>query len=451
MPSTENNNKAGSTKQQCPLEEDTTTEEEPRVSIRANVFFDGTGNNRANVNAGPDGAPFDPSFIRTDSYEADHSNISKLQSLWKKSDKEKHYTLSVYVEGIGTHNNRRDSLVGSGTGQGFSGVKTRVATGLKRIINSIDKLGTNKKISYIHLDTFGFSRGAAAARYFVYYSMQKAGKTLLEQLKAKGYEVGSVKFKFVGLFDTVASFGISHDEDTKQLHLDCLGQTERTVHLCAAEEHREKFRLTNIKSASNGLEIFLPGVHSDIGGGYTAVSKDDKLQIYDIDVTYTRDVHERAFQRETNWLLASGWYKNKNSDNKSDIEKANFFNEIKVSRKKIGNQYSFIPLRIMAKHAKENGIKISGRLAIKHKLPKDLTEFYGTLKAYIAKGNTKPEHWHLDFSDQSHFVKHNDEKAREIRYKYFHFSSYYGSVGMAPQWTNNDPIKGKRKRVIQKG
>ena len=41
------------------------------------------------------------------------------------------------------------------------------------------------------------------------------------------------------------------------------------MHLVAAEEHRKNVSLTDIASAgSKGRELFLPGVHSDIGGDY---------------------------------------------------------------------------------------------------------------------------------------------------------------------------------------
>ena len=43
-----------------------------------------------------------------------------------------------------------------------------------------------------------------------------------------------------------------------------------TFHICAMDEFRENFALTDVgeKVPENSLELFLPGCHSDIGGGY---------------------------------------------------------------------------------------------------------------------------------------------------------------------------------------
>ena len=52
----------------------------------------------------------------------------------------------------------------------------------------------------------------------------------------------------------------------------------------------------DVNSASNGL---LPGVHSDVGGGYTATSSEDSLQILDLDRAFgLSDQNEARFVRE---------------------------------------------------------------------------------------------------------------------------------------------------------
>lgn len=72
------------------------------------------------------------------------------------------------------------------------------------------------------------------------------------------------------MYDTVSSYdGDVFDDitvDKVPLHIPTVGFT---VHLTAEDEHRKKFPLTNIASAgSESKELTLPGVHSDIGGGY---------------------------------------------------------------------------------------------------------------------------------------------------------------------------------------
>jgi len=85
--------------------------------------------------------------------------------------------------------------------------------------------------------------------------------------------VKKIEIDFAGLFDTVASHGLFRLlfslSNTKNLKLHAVSKAKQAIHLIAAEEHRENFSLTDIASAgSKGRELFLPGVHSDIGGGY---------------------------------------------------------------------------------------------------------------------------------------------------------------------------------------
>src|SRR4029079_14671764 len=87
-----------------------------------------------------------------------------------------------------------------------------------------------------------FSRGAAAARHFVYKMMREEGQTLLDRLRDRGFSVGSVAVKFVGLFDTVASFGYAHYNDTRDLDLDAIAAADYVVQLAAAPEPRGDFR-----------------------------------------------------------------------------------------------------------------------------------------------------------------------------------------------------------------
>ena len=113
------------------------------------------------------------------------------------------------------------------------------------------------------LVVFGFSRGAALARKFV--------SELL-------HEDGSRKVAFLGVFDTVAAMDGVHREgeeistqvvfENGTLH----GGVERAVHIVALDEDRVTFTPTLINKDDSRperiLEVWFPGVHSDIGGGY---------------------------------------------------------------------------------------------------------------------------------------------------------------------------------------
>ena len=113
------------------------------------------------------------------------------------------------------------------------------------------------------LVVFGFSRGAALARKFV--SMILADN--------EDYEVS-----FLGVFDTVAAMDgvyrkgekISSDIVFENGTLN--DRVKRAVHIVSLDEDRVPFTPTLINRDFNHpariLEVWFPGVHSDIGGGY---------------------------------------------------------------------------------------------------------------------------------------------------------------------------------------
>ena len=78
------------------------------------------------------------------------------------------------------------------------------------------------------------------------------------------------------VFDTVASIGWPNLDTTQRLQTDVVfedGHTlpsgfKKALHLVALDEQRLAFRPTLINHDGRTLEIWLPGVHSDVGGGY---------------------------------------------------------------------------------------------------------------------------------------------------------------------------------------
>jgi hypothetical protein len=162
---------------------------------------------------------------------------------------------------------------------------------------------------------FGFSRGAAAARHFIH--RRDALRTWPGQRGA-----AELVINFVGLYDTVSSFarqygdlasvvgGVYVDstntdtifcDDVKELGLNLGAVPKKVVHLTAADEHRQNFSLTNINTslkAGVGLELALPGVHSDVGGSYTEAGQGAR----NLEVRRIRDGAEKRR------LIAEGWY-----------------------------------------------------------------------------------------------------------------------------------------------
>lgn len=112
----------------------------------------------------------------------------------------------------------------------------------------------NKKV----IDIFGFSRGAALARTFTNLVV---GALLPRHTR--------VRVRFLGLFDTVASFKdklagrhIGAGE-SQSLHVDP-GSAEHIVHITAKNDSRKFFPL----SVTSGTMLECSGAHADVGGGY---------------------------------------------------------------------------------------------------------------------------------------------------------------------------------------
>ena len=293
------------------------------VKVRICVFFDGTNNNKYNVNAGK---MYGPSPDPESSYGADYSNIARLSNAFQFYKKKYDIQFALYVVGAGTGGDDQDVVAwGKGitnegkksadnrakdtgrtmdnsmegaTATGVSGITNRVNQACKKVRDEIErriKVFRKKKkftktapaiIESVELDAFGFSRGAAKARHFVYRVLEIEpfrNLGLANELRTIPHvqAVHQVKFVFLGLYDTVSSFGVNFTDDVKQLRLNLMNRVDRVVHLCAADEHRINFALTDITSAgSKGVEIFLPGVHSDVGGGYLDYRGDAGTWLY---------------------------------------------------------------------------------------------------------------------------------------------------------------------------
>lgn len=129
------------------------------------------------------------------------------------------------------------------------------------------------KIRRIALDVFGFSRGAAEARVFC---------TWLGELMPDGKLCGvPAVIRFLGIFDTVASVGRSeaygsdgHADWATAANLRIGPHVKRCVHYVAMHEQRGSFPLDSVRNPdgsypSNCEQWMFPGMHSDVGGGYT--------------------------------------------------------------------------------------------------------------------------------------------------------------------------------------
>ncbi len=224
--------------------------------ISIGIFFDGTGNN--GINAMASRKP----LINNESYYSNTTNIYKLFRLFSGDEK-------LYVEGIGTVAGKEDSdfamatCRNPGKSLGYSSDDK-----LDKAFSFIEEIISDKNRKY-ELYIYGFSRGAMLAR-----------NLCNELLRPESLVQADITIKFLGAFDTVESCAFSN------YNVKLLPKIEKALHLCALNEFRYFFPLTGFFEESGEMndskyetehhvwkEIFVPGAHADVGGGYLESSE----------------------------------------------------------------------------------------------------------------------------------------------------------------------------------
>lgn len=187
---------------------------------------------------------------------------------------------------------------------------------------------------------------------------------------------------FLGIYDTVSAIGFLkeendnvnktriaflynpdfwgnfHRENAKAygLYSPTLSKVLSTCHICALDEFRANFALTDIGTIpANGIELFIPGCHSDVGGGYIEDSKEEKKTLLkSIDKKSTRMCVSNPINSEIKWeelsintLEKLGWI----DDEKKELELENDDKIVIKHTPKPQNQYSNIPLKFMYERA----------------------------------------------------------------------------------------------------
>lgn len=277
------------------------------ITLTIGVFFDGTGNNannttdRLNVctgeHFGMDNTDAQSAFMQciqlqrgysgtaAGSYLGYYTNVHWLNTLYnqKLTPDEGYGQHAIYIEGIGTESSEGDSTYGMGTGGGDTGVVRKTDKAVAALAAAVESYlakysdARSCVIKELQFDIFGFSRGAAAARHFAnrVFSQDRgiiaAIKSGMGDVEFSGTPGG--KTRFLGIFDTVAAIGTPvnglnpHSADTGDVNIVLRpGVAEKVFHITAQHECRFNFALNSIKPA--WPELALPGVHSDIGGGY---------------------------------------------------------------------------------------------------------------------------------------------------------------------------------------
>lgn len=288
--------------------------------VHVNIFFDGTGNNRDWRGTFVSGKT---RSTQTQLVRNGHSNVARLYDV--RLNEEQNGFFNYYVPGVGTpfpdvgDNSQEGDMRGGGAAlygadrihwailQVFNAVHRYLTSGLliqpdeakalanamsrtrllegplrRSLLTSIARRLENvvknhqRRVKSVNISVFGFSRGAAQARAFVHrlYEIAEVWGS------GCGYNVAGVpmQLSFLGIFDTVASVGlagISRVSDGKwdwaagemmSIH----PEVRQCVHFAALHEQRINFPMD---LAASGREALYPGMHSDVGGGYSPGSQ----------------------------------------------------------------------------------------------------------------------------------------------------------------------------------
>lgn len=206
--------------------------------------------------------------------ESDCENLSKLGLKY-----------GLLQPDIGSNSTRQEFLK-----QQADRLKAKLATGKPRIVECF-------------VDVFGFSRGAAQARVFCNW---------LNELLVGGRFAGiPLRFRFVGIMDTVASAGFwsggtalvtnstgGHGAWASADSMRIPTSVKNCVHMVAMHELRRNFPLDQIGGDGtlqpSWVQCAYPGSHSDVGGGYKPgelgmAAGDDSMKLSQIPLNHMLD------------------------------------------------------------------------------------------------------------------------------------------------------------------
>ena len=392
--------------------------EKRNITLTLGFFFDGTGNNAVNTQnmlAACTAAHFDltdpdaesilartaqeqmgVTGIGATSYTGGYTNIHWLNTLYKTDlpIDSGQAQAAIYVEGIGTEAGKADSMIGLSFGVADTGVIAKTDLAVKKIAEAIkDALrklqqkmhGCVITVTSFRFDIFGFSRGAAAARHF-------ANRIQMEDLviiNAIRYGMSDVaysgapagKTRFIGIFDTVAAIGTPqhglnpHTANTGDVNIVLRpGVAEKVFHITAQHECRFNFALNSVQPA--WPELALPGSHSDIGGGYLPVMRENlyltrpEAETVPLDrpLAQTRAYRNSVAQLSvldtsvvaaplirTNEIVADAWEDTRMPVHPRDGMQKRAFAAMVMKKRLVKNDWSKVVLRVMIDAAQNAG------------------------------------------------------------------------------------------------
>lgn len=501
------------------------------INVSLNIFFDGTQNNKTNTDAKKTDSKNHDAYLKVgnkkdDSFENDYTNVARGYDAINSAAA---FQKRLYIEGIGTEDLESDDVFPDvAIGMGYRGVVAKV---VKACVKAPEMLipYNDKEIAVLKLNVYGFSRGATAARHFLhivnspaiiygqlpdnkvqvmapgYYQSMKNEDSILKVpnhplLERHGYfaacllkenfNIKKIEINFVGLYDTVASYGFYHGNDSIDLHLDAVKKARFVLQLSSDDEYRENFDLVNIQSAGlHGLELTLPGVHSDIGGSYINNAKEVSALYYKRESLYNQMIHssDKEIQKLKEIVISEGWYKKHQIEagvlhksaiddkiKKGSVEDSERFYAV-VGTRNLYNTYDQIPLQLMFHFSKDAEVKYDTNLEKRHTIVDEFIKSVsnslynyvntcnGLRNSYIEMyngglydKNSINEEYLSKLKRKSYLNYIEEEVLKKLRNQYLHWSVKANELGLGSREsqapTKDGAYEGRyRKREIHNG
>ncbi|MCD8203195.1 MAG: DUF2235 domain-containing protein [Prevotella sp.] len=325
---------------------------------------------------------------------------------------------------------------------------------------------TGEEVTNSYDERLPNNREAEFGSYYAkqYYDKKEEKLQFLESDK-KGKEWKKITVDFLGIYDTVASIGFLrrketdndgetkdkvnklskvfvkneefkdnyHDQNVREYGLyspQLTATVKNTFHICALDEFRENFALTDLgkEIPSNGIELLLPGCHSDIGGGYIK-GETSVFKIKDIgNLSYYKgnpcNSAEGNPDKLTSQLLKNlGWM----MEDTAVVQEGDTL----IIKREVPYIFSNIPLRLMIDRVEE---KLEDQRGKVFELPDgvyavgsesnkfNIEEFYQGLKSIIPSYEGKRLCVLPNSAGENNLVNIS-ASYKELRREYLHFTS----------------------------
>lgn len=190
--------------------------------------------------------------------------------------------------------------------------------GKKRVKKALKEMEKSYAKGERVFDVIGFSRGAALARDFV--------NEATEHFKKKGIDI---KFRFVGLFDTVPAFGFSGNDKNWGFNFHMGENVETAAQVHARDERRFDFMHEPLKAPPKGskvkrYQVIFKGDHSDIGGGWALLGMKRYKKPGAARTLLSRDslwyIYQRGKDAGVPWKFPTTYIKNYDKKDEKEVK-----------------------------------------------------------------------------------------------------------------------------------